>query len=142
MSGAMTGGLLAARAGPRQAAQNAAIGGVLLAAIEGLNIVVQRVIMPMIEKQQSDSGVPIDLLEPPRDPFYSRGRSSSSTPLWDPSASPQTIPSTGNAGSFDLESVADFDHQADDWQERKKRDEEEAKAEKSAKPFLEGLVIH
>ena len=40
MSGAATGGVLAIRAGPKAAAKNALIGGVLLALIEGLGIVI------------------------------------------------------------------------------------------------------
>lgn len=51
LSGAATGGLLAARAGPKVAAKNAAVGGVILAAIEGLNIVVSRVVLPFFERR-------------------------------------------------------------------------------------------
>ena len=40
MSGAATGGILAARAGMKAAGKSALAGGVILAAIEGLNIVV------------------------------------------------------------------------------------------------------
>jgi import inner membrane translocase subunit TIM17 len=40
MSGAATGGLLAIRAGPKAAGKNALIGGVLLALIEGLGILI------------------------------------------------------------------------------------------------------
>lgn len=40
MSGAATGGILAARAGMKAAGKSALVGGVILAAIEGLNIVV------------------------------------------------------------------------------------------------------
>jgi import inner membrane translocase subunit TIM17 len=39
-SGAATGGILAARAGLKAAGRSAVVGGVILAAIEGLNIVV------------------------------------------------------------------------------------------------------
>jgi len=42
-SGAATGGVLAMRAGPRAAGKNALIGGVLLAAIEGLGIMITKV---------------------------------------------------------------------------------------------------
>merc|ERR1719203_1737444 len=38
ISGAATGGILAARAGPRVAAQSAVVGGLLLALIEGMGI--------------------------------------------------------------------------------------------------------
>lgn len=40
MSGAATGGILAARAGIKAAGKSALVGGVILAAIEGLNILV------------------------------------------------------------------------------------------------------
>lgn len=40
MSGAATGGILAARAGLKAAGKSALVGGVILAAIEGLNILV------------------------------------------------------------------------------------------------------
>lgn len=80
ISGAATGGLLALRGGLKAAGTNALAGGVILAAIEGLNIGVQRVIMPMFEKQQQEAAeaagmtVKVDLLDPPVDPlrhFYS-----------------------------------------------------------------------
>lgn len=70
MSGAATGGLLAARAGPKAAGRSALVGGVILAAIEGLQVFVSRVIMPQFE----DSSQPkiIDKLEPPVDPTRNR----------------------------------------------------------------------
>ena len=43
MSGAATGAVLAARAGPKAAGRNAVVGGVLLAAIEGLGIMITKV---------------------------------------------------------------------------------------------------
>mmetsp|Transcript_49353 Transcript_49353/g.139749 ORF Transcript_49353/g.139749 Transcript_49353/m.139749 type:complete len:179 (+) Transcript_49353:108-644(+) len=43
MSGAATGAVLAARAGPKAAGKNALMGGVLLAAIEGLGIMITKV---------------------------------------------------------------------------------------------------
>ena len=80
ISGAATGGLLALRGGLKAAGTNALAGGVILAAIEGLNIAVQRIIMPMFEKQQQDQAmleggqVNIDLLDPPVDPLHRRHR--------------------------------------------------------------------
>ena len=47
-SGAATGGVLAARAGPRAAGKNALIGGILLAAIEGLGIMITRSFTPPV----------------------------------------------------------------------------------------------
>jgi import inner membrane translocase subunit TIM17 len=45
-AGALTGGILAARAGPKAAAFNAVIGGALLGLIEGLGFVMGRVLSP------------------------------------------------------------------------------------------------
>lgn len=42
LSGAATGGILALRAGPKTAAKNAVVGGVLLAVIEGMGILASR----------------------------------------------------------------------------------------------------
>jgi import inner membrane translocase subunit TIM17 len=46
VSGATTGGILAARAGPRAAASAAVVGGVLLALIEGMGIMLSRALSP------------------------------------------------------------------------------------------------
>lgn len=71
ISGAATGGVLAARAGLKSAARSGAVGGVLMAAIEGLNIVIQRVLMPYMEKKQNEAAgtIHVDLLDPPIDPL-------------------------------------------------------------------------
>ncbi len=76
ISGAAAGGVLALRGGIKAAGTNALAGGVILAAIEGLNIAVQRIIMPMFERSQQEQaalagGAPIqvDLLDPPTDPL-------------------------------------------------------------------------
>jgi mitochondrial import inner membrane translocase subunit TIM17 len=69
MSGAATGGLLAARAGLKAAAKNAAIGGVLLAAIEGIGIVISRIVVPNFQQGQGQEGRPVDLMNPPEDPL-------------------------------------------------------------------------
>lgn len=44
------------------------MGSVILAAIEGLNLLLMRVLMPSIEKQQLEQGMEIDRLNPPNDP--------------------------------------------------------------------------
>jgi hypothetical protein len=72
MSGAATGGVLAARAGFKAAGRSAVVGGVILAAIEGLNLVIMRVLMPSIEKKQMEQGMEIDRLMPPVDPSRPR----------------------------------------------------------------------
>lgn len=62
MSGAMTGGVLAARAGVKAAGKNALVGGVLLALIEGLGIMITRMTAP-----SAIPGAESDLLAPPMD---------------------------------------------------------------------------
>ena len=69
MSGAATGGLLAARSGLKNMGKNALIGGVILAAIEGLGVVISRYVVPMMEQRSINAAAPIDLLEPPVDPL-------------------------------------------------------------------------
>lgn len=66
MSGAATGGILALRAGPKTAAKNALVGGVLLALIEGLGIAISKmfaqvpqVVDPSLE-QAGGAGLPRD----------------------------------------------------------------------------------
>jgi len=86
MSGAATGGILAARAGLKAAGKSALVGGVILAAIEGLNILVSRVIMPQMEQDQGGMEIK-DKLEPPPDPARPRVSFAHRKKLWDPSLS-------------------------------------------------------
>lgn len=79
ISGAATGGILAARAGLKAAGRSALAGGVILAAIEGLNVLLMRVLMPQMEKAAQQQGVPVDRLEPPVDPYRPRIQRQ---PLW------------------------------------------------------------
>lgn len=69
MSGFLTGGVLAARAGFKAAGKNAIVGGILLAAIEGLSKVMGRIVQPLLEEKQSQGLQPVDTLEPPSDPL-------------------------------------------------------------------------
>lgn len=72
-SGAVTGGILAARAGMKAAGKSALFGGLILAAIEGLSLAMSRVFVPFLEKQtMASAGMPIDTLEPPSDPSRPR----------------------------------------------------------------------
>jgi len=112
MSGAATGGLLAARAGLKAAGSNAAIGGVMLAAIEGLNIFVTRTVVPWWEKrvaEQQGLRIETDSLDPPMDPLRPYRPRINSTPLWQESSSsssssspssssPSYFPSFGGLG--------------------------------------------
>ena len=69
MSGAATGGVLAARAGVKAMGRNAIAGGVILAAIEGVSLMLTRVIMPSVERSaQQAANATVDKLLPPRDP--------------------------------------------------------------------------
>mmetsp|Transcript_9852 Transcript_9852/g.8800 ORF Transcript_9852/g.8800 Transcript_9852/m.8800 type:complete len:215 (-) Transcript_9852:5251-5895(-) len=74
LSGAATGGFLAARAGVKAMMRNAAMGGVILAGIEGLSIGLNRVVIPYFERVQLEKAglKKIDLLDPPVDPFRPR----------------------------------------------------------------------
>ena len=70
---------MAIRAGLKAAGKNALVGGVILAAIEGLGIVISRVLVPSLEKYQQQQGgggmARIDTLEPPLDsrrPYYKK----------------------------------------------------------------------
>lgn len=76
-SGAATGGLLAVRAGPRAAGKNALIGGVLLAAIEGLGIMITKLTAPPLPSPEDYANAgKEDPLEPPSMlPSFSGGSS-------------------------------------------------------------------
>jgi len=137
ISGAATGGLLALRGGLKAAGMNALAGGVILAAIEGLNIGVQRVIMPMFEKSQQEAmeaqgmQVKVDLLDPPTDPlrhFYTAPSSDkSSTARSSPNMFGSTSTTDGSVdyataihnpngntsaiGGFDMDSADSFESQ-------------------------------
>jgi hypothetical protein len=111
----LTGGLLAARAGPKAAVKNAVIGSVILALIEGISIGVQRVLLPMYEKQAVQQGMVIDMLDPPVDPLMRHRRSPSDT--HNPLPSGLGALSSGlSTGGFELSSVSSFDNTGNDWQ--------------------------
>lgn len=66
MSGAATGGLLAARAGPKAATQAAAVGGVLLALIEGMGIMFTKMMSPQMPSPEEMAAMGAqDPLAPP-----------------------------------------------------------------------------
>jgi mitochondrial import inner membrane translocase subunit TIM17 len=93
LSGAATGGILAARAGLKAAGRSAFAGGMVLAAIEGLNLVLMRVLMPSMEQQQlAQSGaIVVDQLLPPSDPARPRISRTKSKPLWDTAPAPSSM---------------------------------------------------
>jgi import inner membrane translocase subunit TIM17 len=150
MSGAATGGVLAMRAGAKAAGRNAVVGGVVMAAIEGLSLVLNRVLMPMFEKQQMEAGMEIDMLSPPKDPTWISHRRSKREPLFQPSSSGSLLYSppgssagegAGKAGGFQegftLDSVGTADMHSSEWELKQKREKEEAEAASSTeqKPF-------
>jgi import inner membrane translocase subunit TIM17 len=107
ISGAATGGLLAARAGPKVAAKNAAFGGIILAAIEGLNVMISRVVVPYFERKSNESsGImsAVDRLEPPVDPLRRRSGRVAHVPIdFAPSQA-----DTSGFGSMGGDAVPDF----------------------------------
>mmetsp|Transcript_15335 Transcript_15335/g.23091 ORF Transcript_15335/g.23091 Transcript_15335/m.23091 type:complete len:230 (-) Transcript_15335:204-893(-) len=136
-AGALTGGILASRAGPKAAGKNAVIGGVILALIEGVSIGVQRVLLPMYEKQAIEQGMTIDMLDPPVDPMMQHAPLSNTrdfhTPVFSGGA-------TSTGGGFDLNSVSNFDSRGDDWgrttaAEESSRVSDESKGKSSWWPF-------
>jgi import inner membrane translocase subunit TIM17 len=69
-AGGLTGGLLAARAGPAAIARNAAGGAFILALIEGVMMLVTKMILKAQNAQAGGRGVAVDRLEPPVPPGY------------------------------------------------------------------------
>mmetsp|Transcript_24358 Transcript_24358/g.28060 ORF Transcript_24358/g.28060 Transcript_24358/m.28060 type:complete len:232 (+) Transcript_24358:64-759(+) len=67
VSGALTGGILASRAGPRAMASSAAVGGVLLALIEGMGIMFTKMMgAPTSQPMPDGQGAPVvDITAPP-----------------------------------------------------------------------------
>jgi hypothetical protein len=148
MSGAATGGVLAMRAGAKAAGRNAVVGGVVMAAIEGLSLVLNRVLMPMFEKQQMEAGMEIDMLTPPKDPTYISHRRQKREPLFQPNASgslqfmtpaPSSTNGSGiDAGAgFDVGKQSTFNEDSTAWEKKQKEDMEREKEEESSgtKPF-------
>ncbi len=68
-SGALTGGVLAARAGPKAMARNAIGGAFILAVIEGTMILVQKSIMKL-QSAQMGGNAHVDRLDPPVPPGF------------------------------------------------------------------------
>ena len=151
LAGFFTGGILAFRAGPKAMARNAFAGGAILAAIEGLQVVLSRVLLPMMqEKEMSQQRAVVDNLEPPVDPLraYSRRKNqnnNSLNPLWQPSnehlqyntngslSAGSTSGYTGSTNSkgFDLNAVDDFDRRGEVWENKQNT----ASESNSEKPF-------
>ena len=102
--------------------KNALIGGVILAAIEGLNIVITRSLMPYMQKMQEQNGIPIDKLDPPIDPLRSHYKA---MPLYEQ----QPIYQQQSNNGFDIDTTAQFDTHDDNWRDKliEKTDKKEEK---------------
>ena len=100
ISGAVTGGVLAARAGPKQMASAAVVGGVLLALIEGMGIMFTRMMAPPVPTAE-DYAAQMDVTAPPTagglfpSSFPSFGGSSDSSSS-SSSSSPEPTPAASN----------------------------------------------
>ena len=69
-AGGLTGGVLAARAGPRAIGRNALMGVVLIALIEGAGIAIHKFTMSRMLAMQGGGKVEKDTLEPPVPPGF------------------------------------------------------------------------
>jgi len=85
MSGAATGGILAARAGPKAMTSAAVVGGVLLALIEGAGIMVTKYMSPALQSPEEMAAA--GMMDPTAPPTAS-GMSLNSGPTAPPSAPP------------------------------------------------------
>lgn len=92
ISGAATGGILAARAGPKVMGQSALMGGVLLALIEGLGIMINK----GFARSDNDMGVPMmeDITAPPTTSGLSLP-SNTAPPQQQSSGNPGLLPNFG-----------------------------------------------
>lgn len=115
ISGAATGGILAARAGPRAAASAAAVGGVLLALIEGMGIMISRALAPAPPTAEDyERAIHQDVTAPPtmgglmpRNPFMSSSSDSSppSSPPPETQAPAQPYMETDGSTTFSKEAT-------------------------------------
>jgi import inner membrane translocase subunit TIM17 len=109
ISGATTGGVLAARAGPRAMASAAVVGGVLLALIEGMGIMFTKMTAPpspedMLAQQQMDPTAPPTMggLLPS---FGGGGGATAPPPPTSSSSSSSASPAMGSDGPYSQETT-------------------------------------
>ena len=92
MSGAATGGILAARAGPKAMAQSAVMGGVLLGLIEGMGIMLNKMLTPDMPSPEEMAAMgAVDPTAPPT----SGGMGLSAAATAPPASSSSPEPSSG-----------------------------------------------
>jgi len=113
VSGAATGGILAARAGPKAMTQAAVVGGVLLALIEGAGIMITKYMSPALQSPEEMAAA--GMVDPTAPPTAS-GMALNSGPTAPPSAPPADEGSSSSgANPFDVlaggdrRSSSDFD---------------------------------
>lgn len=95
ISGAATGGILAARAGPRVAGQSAFVGGVLLALIEGMGIMFTKITSPPVPTPEDYAAAgAVDVTAPPTTGGLMMPPSSNSS-----ASAPPYVPSFGESSS-------------------------------------------
>ena len=101
------------RSGFKAAGKNAVAGRAILAAIEGVSIAVNRMLMPYIQKKQMESGMEIDTLEPPLNPLNPYRKRKGVTEIWQPETSRalEAVPTKG----FDIDSIPEFDASDDPY---------------------------
>lgn len=135
--------------GVKAAGRSALAGGVILAAIEGFNLLLMRVLMPSMEQQAQQAGMPVDKLLPPRDPTrvtYSARATTQGKSLWESSSgSPSpfyTTDSTTNSpasSGFDLGSLikeSEASAQKDSWNSNSTNSNlSQSSEDKESKPF-------
>merc|ERR1711957_185103 len=101
MSGAATGGILAARAGPKAVTQAAVVGGVLLALIEGAGIMITKWMSPALQTPEEMAAA--GMMDPTAPPTSS-GMVLNTAPPSVPSSSSADESDGGNSGAnpFDV----------------------------------------
>lgn len=104
MSGAATGGILAARAGPKAVTQAAVVGGVLLALIEGAGIMITKYMSPALQSPEEMAAA--GMMDPTAPPTAS-GMVLNSGATTPPSAPPSS--STNEGDSSENRGVDPFD---------------------------------
>jgi len=96
MSGAATGGILAVRTGPKAVASAAVVGGVLLALIEGMGIMITKQFSPSLESPEAMAAAGV--MDPTAPPTAS-GMALSSAPTAPPAAPPSSSVDEGGSSS-------------------------------------------
>lgn len=114
ISGAATGGILAARAGPKAVTQAAVVGGVLLALIEGAGIMITKWMSPALQSPEEMAAA--GMMDPTAPPTAGGMVLNSGAPTAPPvESSPTTDEADSSANPFDVlaggrrSSSSDFD---------------------------------